>query len=100
MQLRRKQTVTIPSRRYMQRYQNWLEQAAVLLWHYPCFYDARLNSPFFFEDIDPDATYPPILVTTSPRDDRVHPGHARKFGKVGFFLLLPFPYLPGWIVLR
>jgi prolyl oligopeptidase len=25
-----------------------------------------------------DATYPPILITTSARDDRVHPGHARK----------------------
>lgn len=25
-----------------------------------------------------DATYPPILLTTSTRDDRVHPGHARK----------------------
>ncbi|WP_280423118.1 prolyl oligopeptidase family serine peptidase [Nocardia carnea] len=24
------------------------------------------------------ATYPPILLTTSTRDDRVHPGHARK----------------------
>ena len=23
--------------------------------------------------------YPPLLVTTSTRDDRVHPGHARKF---------------------
>jgi len=23
-------------------------------------------------------TYPPILITTSTRDDRVHPGHARK----------------------
>ena len=34
------------------------------------------------QDIDPDANYPPILVTTSTRDDRVHPGHARKFVKV------------------
>jgi prolyl oligopeptidase len=24
------------------------------------------------------AAYPPILITTSTRDDRVHPGHARK----------------------
>jgi prolyl oligopeptidase len=32
-------------------------------------------------DIDPTADYPPILVTTSTRDDRVHPGHARKFVK-------------------
>ena len=27
------------------------------------------------------SSYPPILVTTSTRDDRVHPGHARKFVK-------------------
>lgn len=26
-----------------------------------------------------DADYPPVLLTTSTRDDRVHPGHARKF---------------------
>ena len=26
-----------------------------------------------------DHRYPPLLVTTSTRDDRVHPGHARKF---------------------
>ncbi|WP_207842330.1 prolyl oligopeptidase family serine peptidase [Williamsia soli] len=26
-----------------------------------------------------DATYPELLMTTSTRDDRVHPGHARKF---------------------
>jgi len=25
-----------------------------------------------------DAPYPPVLLTTSTRDDRVHPGHARK----------------------
>jgi len=28
--------------------------------------------------VDPAATLPPILITTSTRDDRVHPGHARK----------------------
>ncbi len=27
---------------------------------------------------DPDRTYPPVLLATSTRDDRVHPGHARK----------------------
>ncbi|MCK6209605.1 prolyl oligopeptidase family serine peptidase [Georgenia sp. EYE_87] len=27
---------------------------------------------------DPDRDYPPVLFTTSTRDDRVHPGHARK----------------------
>jgi len=27
---------------------------------------------------DPAKDYPPVLITTSTRDDRVHPGHARK----------------------
>ena len=36
----------------------------------------RTFSPY--HNIDADATYPPILFTTSTRDDRVHPGHARK----------------------
>ncbi|UYP18237.1 prolyl oligopeptidase family serine peptidase [Rhodococcus sp. Z13] len=31
-----------------------------------------------YQNTDPEADYPPILVTTSTRDDRVHPGHARK----------------------
>lgn len=31
-----------------------------------------------YQNTDPDAAYPPILITTSTRDDRVHPGHARK----------------------
>ena len=34
-----------------------------------------------YHNIDEDADYPPILVTTSTRDDRVHPAHARKFVK-------------------
>ena len=35
-----------------------------------------------YHNIDADRSeYPPILVTTSTRDDRVHPGHARKFVK-------------------
>ena len=28
--------------------------------------------------VEAEADYPPVLVTTSTRDDRVHPGHARK----------------------
>jgi prolyl oligopeptidase len=32
-----------------------------------------------YQNLKPDAKYPPTLVTTSTRDDRVHPGHARKF---------------------
>ena len=31
-----------------------------------------------YQNVSVDAEYPPILVTTSTRDDRVHPGHARK----------------------
>ncbi|TCN54281.1 prolyl oligopeptidase [Rhodococcus sp. SMB37] len=31
-----------------------------------------------YQNTDPDVAYPPILITTSTRDDRVHPGHARK----------------------
>jgi prolyl oligopeptidase len=31
-----------------------------------------------YQNISADKRYPPVLVTTSTRDDRVHPGHARK----------------------
>jgi prolyl oligopeptidase len=31
-----------------------------------------------YQHVRADADYPPVLVTTSTRDDRVHPGHARK----------------------
>ncbi|MGU3501302.1 prolyl oligopeptidase family serine peptidase [Mycobacterium sp. C31M] len=31
-----------------------------------------------YQNISADKKYPPILITTSTRDDRVHPGHARK----------------------
>ncbi|WP_024801869.1 prolyl oligopeptidase family protein [Nocardia sp. BMG51109] len=31
-----------------------------------------------YQNTSADRTYPPILLTTSTRDDRVHPGHARK----------------------
>ena len=37
----------------------------------------RTFSPYHL--LSPDVTYPPIFVLTSTRDDRVHPGHARKF---------------------
>ncbi|WP_341799722.1 prolyl oligopeptidase family serine peptidase [Naumannella halotolerans] len=36
----------------------------------------RTFSPYHL--FDPERTYPPILFTTSTRDDRVHPAHARK----------------------
>jgi prolyl oligopeptidase len=31
-----------------------------------------------YHNISTDVHYPPVLITTSTRDDRVHPGHARK----------------------
>ncbi len=31
-----------------------------------------------YQNVKPGATYPELLFTTSTRDDRVHPGHARK----------------------
>jgi hypothetical protein len=31
-----------------------------------------------YHNISADVRYPPVLITTSTRDDRVHPGHARK----------------------
>jgi len=34
-----------------------------------------------YHNLDKSVDYPPMLVTTSTRDDRVHPGHARKMVK-------------------
>ncbi|MCU0709392.1 MAG: prolyl oligopeptidase family serine peptidase [Pirellula sp.] len=31
-----------------------------------------------YQNVKPDVSYPRVLFTTSTRDDRVHPGHARK----------------------
>jgi prolyl oligopeptidase len=31
-----------------------------------------------YQNVREDRKYPPVLITTSTRDDRVHPGHARK----------------------
>lgn len=31
-----------------------------------------------YQNISAEKKYPPVLITTSTRDDRVHPGHARK----------------------
>ena len=36
----------------------------------------RTFSPYHL--FDPERAYPPVLFTTSTKDDRVHPGHARK----------------------
>jgi prolyl oligopeptidase len=40
---------------------------------------AYLQHTSAFHMAEPGKTYPPILITTSRNDDRVHPGHARKF---------------------
>jgi len=37
-----------------------------------------LNAYSPYHNVDAATVYPPILVTTSTRDDRVHPAHARK----------------------
>lgn len=44
-------------------------------------FEKFLNKYSPFHLIDPDVSYPPFLVTTSTRDDRVHPAHARKMVK-------------------
>jgi prolyl oligopeptidase len=31
-----------------------------------------------YHQVQAEEDYPPVLFTTSPRDDRVHPAHARK----------------------
>ena len=41
-------------------------------------WDAFLSQYSPYHLVDEVTTYPPILFTTSTRDDRVHPGHARK----------------------
>ena len=35
-----------------------------------------------YHNVDAEKAYPPILFTTSTRDDRVHPGHARKMARL------------------
>jgi prolyl oligopeptidase len=40
---------------------------------------AYLSEISAYHAASPGRVYPPILVATSRRDDRVHPGHARKF---------------------
>ncbi|MFN3485453.1 MAG: prolyl oligopeptidase family serine peptidase [Planctomycetota bacterium] len=39
---------------------------------------AVLRSYSPYHNVRPGASYPPVLLITSTRDDRVHPGHARK----------------------
>ena len=65
----------------MQRYHRLLAGASWM----PEYGDPELASDWaFLQGISPyhgvraEALYPPLLLTTSTRDDRVHPGHARK----------------------
>ncbi|MEY4242093.1 MAG: hypothetical protein RJA14_1789 [Pseudomonadota bacterium] len=41
-----------------------------------------------YQNLRPDADYPRVYITTNTRDDRVHPGHSRKFaarlGEMGY----------------
>ncbi len=39
---------------------------------------AYLSTYSAYHTAEPDKAYPPILIATTRRDDRVHPGHARK----------------------
>ncbi len=51
-----------------------------------------------YQNARADATYPRILITTSTRDDRVHPGHARKFAaelEAQHHDVLYFEYIEG-----
>ena len=41
-------------------------------------WDNFMSSWSPYQNVDPDADYPKALFYTSTRDDRVHPGHARK----------------------
>ena len=44
-------------------------------------WDQFMSSFSPYHNVKSNVDYPPILVTTSTRDDRVHPAHARKFVK-------------------
>jgi prolyl oligopeptidase len=50
----------------------------------------REYSPY--HNVDPNADYPKVLFTTTTRDDRVHPGHARKMAALLEELGHPFYY--------
>jgi prolyl oligopeptidase len=45
-----------------------------------------------YQNVRPDATYPKVLFTTTTRDDRVHPGHARKMAALMESYGQPFYY--------
>ena len=45
-----------------------------------------------YQNIKPDQKYPAVFLATSTFDDRVHPGHARKFGARLEEMKIPFYY--------
>ncbi|MCA9567483.1 MAG: S9 family peptidase, partial [Myxococcales bacterium] len=45
-----------------------------------------------YHNLDPEKTYPRVLFYTSTRDDRVHPGHARKMAAALESMGVPFYY--------
>jgi len=45
-----------------------------------------------YHNVDPNKTYPEIYFETSTKDDRVHPGHARKMAKLLEDMGKPFLY--------
>ena len=63
-------------------------------WNY--FYSTPLSRIYNCENlvcnISKDKTYPEMFVYTSTKDDRVHPGHARKMAKKFEAAGLPFLY--------
>ena len=45
-----------------------------------------------YQNVRPNMTYPKVLFTTTTRDDRVHPGHARKMAAKMESMGYPFYY--------
>jgi len=53
---------------------------------------AFLRSISPYHNVNPATSYPTMFLMTSTKDDRVHPGHARKMGKLLQDLDKPFLY--------
>jgi len=53
---------------------------------------AFLRSISPYHNVNPDTSYPTMFLMTSTKDDRVHPGHARKMGKLLQDFDKPFLY--------
>ena len=53
---------------------------------------AFLEATSPYHNVDPDTEYPQIFFNTSTKDDRMHPGHARKMAKLLQDLGIDFEY--------